>query len=56
MIPFRIRHDPAVVQEQVHVVLGGEKRAHVALEHEVGLHGPLDRLDQFRVRGVNQIA
>ena len=54
--PFGIGDDPAVVEEQVDVIFGGEKRAHVALEHEVRLHRPLDRLDHFPVRSVDQVA
>lgn len=34
--PLRIRHDPAVVEDEVDVILRGEERAHVALEHEIG--------------------
>src|SRR5262249_22308230 len=39
-----IGHDRAVVEEQVDMVLGGEQRAHVAVEDEVGPHPALDRL------------
>jgi hypothetical protein len=54
--PFGIRHDPTVVEKQIDVVLRGEERARVPLQHEVGPHGPLDRLHQFRVGGVDHTA
>jgi hypothetical protein len=54
--PFEIRHDPTVVEKQIDVVLRGEERARVPLQHEVGPHGPLDRLHQFRVGGVDHTA
>src|SRR6266700_2625211 len=53
---FGVGHDRAVVEEQVDVVLGGEQRADVSLEYEVGLHGALDRLGQLRVGSVDQVA
>ena len=56
MIAFGIRDDPAVVEEHVHVILGGQQRADVALQHEVGLHLPFDRLLELRVGGVDEVA
>ena len=38
------------------MVLRGEQRADVAVEDEVRLDAPLDRLDDFGVRGVDQVA
>src|SRR5437868_1751755 len=52
----RIGDDAAVVEEEVDVILGGEQRADVALEDEVRLHAAFDRLDDFRVGAVDQIA
>jgi len=51
-----IGDDPAVVEEQADVILCGEQRTYVALEHEVRLDRPLDRLDDVRIGGVDQIA
>ena len=46
--PFWIRDNPAVAKRnRLMWFSGGKKRAHVALEREVGSHGPLGRLDQF---------
>ena len=53
---FRVRHDAAVVQEDVDVVLRGEQRADVAVEHEVRLDRPLDRLLDRGVRLMDEIA
>ena len=50
----RVGHDPAVIQKDVDVVLGGQQPADVALEHEVRLHPALDRLLDLRIRGVDQ--
>src|SRR4051794_11885363 len=50
---MRVGHDGAIVEKQVDVVLGGEQRAHVALQHEVGLNAPLDRLLYVGVRRVD---
>ena len=36
------------------MVLRGQQRADVALEHEVGLHGPLDRLADLRISRVRE--
>jgi hypothetical protein len=44
------------VYEQVDVVLSRQKRACGAIEHEVGLHGPLDSLGHLGIGGVNEIA
>jgi hypothetical protein len=52
----RLRDDATVVEEEVDVVLRCEEGADVALEHEVGLYGALDRLDDFGVGGVDQVA
>src|SRR5262249_43485666 len=51
-----IGHDRAVVEEQVDVVLGGEQRAHVAVEDEVGPHPALDRLLDAGICGVDYLA
>src|SRR5262249_7082294 len=51
-----IGHDRAVVEEQVDVVLGGEQRAHVAVEDEVGPHPALDRLLDVGICGVDYLA
>src|SRR5205823_7967163 len=51
-----IGHDRAVVEEHVDVVLGGQQRADVALQHEVRLPGALDGLLDLRVGGVHQVA
>ena len=42
---LRIRHDAAVVKKDVHVVLGGEEGADVALKHKVRKLRSRDRLD-----------
>jgi len=44
-----IGHDATVVDEDVHVILGGEECADIALEDEVRLHRALDRLDDVWV-------
>src|SRR5688500_701382 len=41
---FGVGNDSTVVDEDVHVILGREQSADVPVEHEVGLHGALDRL------------
>ena len=41
------------LEEQIDVVLGGEKRVYVAIKHEVGLDGSLDGLGDLEVGGVN---
>src|SRR5262249_58085522 len=51
-----IGHDRAVVEEQVDVVLGGQQRAHVAVEDEVGPHPALDRLLDVGICGVDYLA
>ena len=43
-----------VVDEHVDVVLGPEQGADVAVEREVRPRGPLDGLDDLRVRGMHQ--
>ena len=45
-----IRHDCAVVQKDVDVILGAHERANVAVHHKVGI---LAALDGFANRGVN---
>src|SRR3954453_19715247 len=53
--PVRVRCD-RVVQEQVDVVLRGQERADVAVQHEVGLHRPLDGLLDLGVSGPHNLA
>ena len=53
---LRIRDDPAVVQEDRHVVLRREQRHHVALQDEVRLDGPLDRLLDLGVCSVDEVS
>ena len=50
-----VGHDGPVVEEDVDVVLGGEERADVAIEDEVGLDAALDRLLDSRVRRMDEI-
>jgi len=52
---FWIRHDPAIVEKYVHVVLCCEQRADVSVQDEVRLNRSLYGLDHFLVRGVDQI-
>src|SRR6266700_1101732 len=52
--PFGVRNDPAVVHEHVDVVLSGQQRADVSVEHDVGLPGPLDRLGDLGIGGMNE--
>ena len=52
---LRIRNDRAVIKEDVHMIFGSEQCANIALEYEIGLDSPLDRLDDFRVDGMNKI-
>jgi hypothetical protein len=54
--PVGIRNDGAVIQKHVDVVLGGQKRADVPVQDEVRQLGALDRLGDFRIRGMNQCA
>jgi len=56
MIAFGIRDDRAVVEEDVHVIPGGQQCADVALQHEVGLHLPFDRLLDLQIGGVDELA
>src|SRR5262249_49934693 len=51
---FWVGDDRAVAEEEVDVVFGGEQRADGALEHEVGLNGALDRLDDLGVGAVDE--
>ena len=44
------------MEEQVDVVLGGEKGADVAVEHQVRLDGTLDRLRYGWVRRPDEVA
>jgi hypothetical protein len=53
---FRVGDDAAVVEEQVDVVFRCEEGADVALENEVGLYRALDRLRDFGVGGMDQVA
>jgi hypothetical protein len=52
---FGIRNDRPVVEENVDVVLRGQQRADVALEHEIGLHPPLNGLFDFRINSMHKI-
>ncbi len=51
-----VGHDPAVIQEHVHVIAGREQRTDVASQHEIWLLRPLDGFRDFRVGRVDQIA
>ena len=53
--PLRIGDDGAVVHEHVHVVLGREQRADVAVEDEVRLDGSLDRLLDVGIGGMHKV-
>ena len=53
---FWIGDDATVVHEDVHVILGREERADVALEHEVRLDRALDGLLDLGIGGVDQRA
>src|SRR4051794_22227894 len=48
--------DRAVVEEHVHVVLRGQQRADVAVKDEIRLDAPFDRLADFGVGGVHELA
>src|SRR5215510_2656828 len=52
---FRIRHNASVVEKDVDVILGREKRANVAVEHEVRLDTALDRLGDRRIGSVDEL-
>src|SRR3954454_5571789 len=56
MMPAGSGTDGAVVEEQIDVVLRGEKGANVPIEHEVGLDPSLYRLDHLGIGGVDEIA
>jgi hypothetical protein len=49
--PLGVRDDPAVVEEDVDVVLGRQESADVALEDEIRLDPPLDGLLDLGVGG-----
>src|SRR4029079_12574832 len=53
--PLWVRNDPPVVQEDRHVVLRRQQGDHVPLEHEIRLDGPLDRLLDIGVRGMDEV-
>jgi hypothetical protein len=53
---LRIGHDPTVVEKDVDVVLGRQQGADISLQDEVGLNSPLDRLLDFGVDLVDQLA
>ena len=53
---LRIRHDRAVVEEHVDVVLGRQQGTDVALQDEVRLPGSLDGLGDLGIGGVDQVA
>jgi hypothetical protein len=50
-----VGHDPAVIRKDVDVVLCGQQRADVGLEHELGLHRALDRFLDLSIRSVDQV-
>src|SRR6266446_859898 len=52
--PVGIGDEAAVVEEHVDMVLGGEQRADVALQHEIRLAGALDGLCYLGVGAVDQ--
>ena len=52
---LRVGNDRAVVEEHVDVVLGRQQRGDVAVQHEVRLNGPLDRLDHLGIGGMHEI-
>jgi hypothetical protein len=54
--PVGVGRQPAVVEEDRDVVLRREQRDHVALQDEIGLDGPLDRLLYFRIGLVDDVA
>ena len=54
--PLRIGDDRPVVQEHVDMVLGGEQRTDVAVEHEIRLDRALDGLLDGRVCRVHEVA
>src|SRR5207249_5397171 len=51
-----IGNDRAVVQKNIDVVLRRQKRADVALQHEIRTVRALDRFDNVFVGGVDQLA
>jgi len=51
-----VGHDRAVVQEDIHPVLGRQQRADIAPERKIWLARPLDRLHQLYVCSVSQFA
>src|SRR5829696_10169684 len=53
--PLGVGNDPAVVQEDVDMILRREQRADVPFTHEVGPHFALDRLLDPRIGGVNEV-
>src|SRR5262249_27384626 len=53
---FRIGDNRAVVEKDVDVILGGQQRADVALQHEVRMVGALDGFCNLWVGGADQLA
>lgn len=53
--PLGVRHNRSVIDEHVDVILGREQGADVPVQREVRLVRPLDRLDHFIVRRVDEL-
>jgi len=51
-----IRHDAAVIEKDVDMILGGQECADIAMQDEIRLGGALDRLGHLGVGSMNEIA